>query len=67
MGLADHLPRVKLGNFPTPLEEAPRLAAALGGPKILIKRDDLSGLSVGGSKTRIFEFVLGDGVLTGGD
>jgi 1-aminocyclopropane-1-carboxylate deaminase/D-cysteine desulfhydrase-like pyridoxal-dependent ACC family enzyme len=60
MGLADKLPRVRLGNFPTPLEPAPRLSEALGGPKILIKRDDLSGLSVGGSKTRIFEFVLGD-------
>jgi D-cysteine desulfhydrase/L-cysteate sulfo-lyase len=60
MGLVDHLPRARLGHFPTPLEEAPRLSACLGGPRILIKRDDLSGLSAGGSKTRIFEFVLGD-------
>lgn len=59
MGLVDHLPRASLGHFPTPLERAPRLTAALNGPQILIKRDDLSGLSVGGSKTRIFEFVLG--------
>lgn len=65
MGLVDHLPRAALGNFPTPLEAAPRLTAALGGPRILIKRDDLSGLSVGGSKTRIFEFVLGDAQAQG--
>jgi 1-aminocyclopropane-1-carboxylate deaminase/D-cysteine desulfhydrase-like pyridoxal-dependent ACC family enzyme len=65
MGLVDKLPRVKLGNFPTPLEEAPRLSAALRGPKIFIKRDDLSGLAVGGSKTRIFEFVLGEAKAQG--
>lgn len=65
MGLVDHLPRAALGHFPTPLEPAPRLSAALGGPQILIKRDDLSGLSVGGSKTRIFEFVLGDAKAQG--
>jgi len=65
MGLVDKLPRVSLGNFPTPLEEAARLSAALGGPRIFIKRDDLSGLSVGGSKTRIFEFVLGEASAKG--
>jgi 1-aminocyclopropane-1-carboxylate deaminase/D-cysteine desulfhydrase-like pyridoxal-dependent ACC family enzyme len=65
MGLVDKLSRASLGHFPTPLEEASRLSAALGGPKIFIKRDDLSGLSVGGSKTRIFEFVLGDAKARG--
>ena len=65
MGLTDRLPRVKLGHFPTPLEPAPRLSAVLGGPQILIKRDDQSGLAVGGSKTRIFEFVLGDAQAQG--
>jgi 1-aminocyclopropane-1-carboxylate deaminase/D-cysteine desulfhydrase-like pyridoxal-dependent ACC family enzyme len=38
------LPRVPLGFFPTPLEEMPRLSAALGGPRILVKRDDQTGL-----------------------
>ncbi|HTN98285.1 MAG TPA: pyridoxal-phosphate dependent enzyme [Nordella sp.] len=65
MGLVDHLPRAPLGHFPTPLDPAPRLSAALGGPRILIKREDLSGLSAGGSKTRIFEFVLGDAKAEG--
>lgn len=59
------LPRSDLGNFPTPLEAAANLSALLGGPKIYIKRDDLSGLSAGGSKTRIFEFVLGQAKAEG--
>lgn len=63
--LTAKLPRAALGNFPTPLEAAPNLSKALGGPKIYIKRDDLSGLSVGGSKTRIFEFVLGQAKAEG--
>lgn len=63
--LTARLPRADLGNFPTPLEAAPNLSKALGGPKIYIKRDDLSGLSVGGSKTRIFEFVLGQAKADG--
>ena len=65
MSLTEKLPRVALGNFPTPLDAAPNLSAALGGPKIYIKRDDLSGLSVGGSKTRIFEYVLGQAKAEG--
>ena len=34
--IADKLPRIELAYLPTPLEEAPRLSAALGGPRILI-------------------------------
>ena len=65
ISLTAKLPRADLGNFPTPLEPAPNLSQALGGPRIYIKRDDLSGLSVGGSKTRIFEFVLGQAKAEG--
>ena len=43
------LPRVSLAQLPTPLDEAPRFSAALGGPRILIKREDLTGLAVGGA------------------
>lgn len=53
------LPRVSLAQLPTPLEELPRLRAALGGPRIFFKRDDLTGLAFGGNKTRMFEYVLG--------
>ena len=54
------LPRVHLGNLPTPLEPLPRLTAFLGGPKIWIKRDDLTGLALGGNKTRKLEFLLAE-------
>ncbi len=60
-------PRVKLANTPTPLEYAPRLTNALGGPRIYVKRDDLTGLAFGGNKTRMFEFVLGKAVHEGCD
>jgi len=53
-------PRVQLALLPTPLEPLPRLTAALGGPTIYVKRDDLTGLAFGGNKTRQLEFVLGD-------
>lgn len=52
------LPRVPLAFTPTPLEEVPRLSAALGGPRILIKRDDLTGFAFGGNKVRAMEFRL---------
>jgi len=57
--LIDRLPRVNLAKLPTPLEEAPRLSQALAGPRIFFKRDDLTGLALGGNKTRMFEFTLG--------
>jgi len=45
---------------PTPLEEAPKLSEALGGPRILIKRDDLTGFAFGGNKVRAIEFRMAD-------
>ena len=56
----DRLPRVSLARLPTPLEEAPRLAAALGVARLLVKRDDLTDLALGGNKVRKLEFLLGD-------
>ena len=55
--LAAH-PRVPLALLPTPLEHLPRLSAALGGPDIWVKRDDLTGLAFGGNKTRQLEYLL---------
>ncbi len=52
------VPRVKLALTPTPLHEAPNLARALGGPRIFIKRDDLTGVAFGGNKLRNLEFRL---------
>ncbi len=63
-----HLPRVQLASVrPTPLEHLPRLSAHLGGPPIYIKRDDLTGLAMGGNKTRMFEFALADALQKGAD
>ena len=61
------LPRYSLGWLHTPLEAAPRLSAALGGPPIYIKRDDLTGLSFGGNKTRMLEFSIADAQAKGAD
>jgi len=55
----ENLPRVKLGFFPTPLTEAQHLSSVLGGPRILIKREDLTGLALGGNKCRKLEFIMG--------
>ena len=52
---------------PTPLEPMPRLSAALGGPDIYIKRDDLTGLAFGGNKTRMLEFSLADALEQGAE
>ncbi len=63
------LPRVRLAPLPTPLEEAPRLRAALGArcPRILVKRDDLTGLGMGGNKVRKLEYHLGEAIAQGCD
>jgi 1-aminocyclopropane-1-carboxylate deaminase/D-cysteine desulfhydrase-like pyridoxal-dependent ACC family enzyme len=61
------LQRIKLGTFPTPLEPLPRLSAALGGPPIYIKRDDLTGLAFGGNKTRMLEFSMAEAIARGVD
>lgn len=64
----EQLPRVRLAHLPTPLEEAPRFAAKLGGGvRIFIKRDDCTGLLLGGNKARHNEFLLADAVSRGCD
>ncbi len=60
-------PRVRLAHLPTPLEPMPRLSAALGGPELWIKRDDCTGLSTGGNKTRKLEFLMAEAVAQGTD
>ena len=56
----NELPRIKLANLPTPLQETPNLSKYLGGPRIYFKRDDLTGLPLAGNKTRMFDFSLAD-------
>lgn len=55
-----HLPHLPLAHTPTPLEPLPRLSAALGGPRLYVKRDDQTGLAGGGNKTRKLEFLVAD-------
>jgi L-cysteate sulfo-lyase len=60
-------PRLFLAHLPTPLEKLDRLSAALGGPEIWIKRDDCTGMSTGGNKTRKLEFLMAEAVEQGAD
>ena len=52
---------------PTPIEWVPRFSEALGGPDIYIKRDDLSGLTAGGNKTRKLEFLVAEALAQSAD
>jgi D-cysteine desulfhydrase/L-cysteate sulfo-lyase len=56
---AAKLPRVALAHLPTPFEEVQRFAARLNGPRVFIKRDDCTGMVMGGNKTRHNEFLFG--------
>ena len=60
-------PRVRLAHLPTPFEPLPRLSSALAGPEIWIKRDDCTGLSSGGNKTRKLEFLIAEALDKGAD
>lgn len=53
-------PRLPLAFLPTPLEYVERLTEKLGGPKILVKRDDQTGLALGGNKVRKLEYIIPD-------
>lgn len=59
--------RVRLAHLPTPLEPLRRLTEFLGGPKLLIKRDDCTGLALGGNKSRKLEFLLAEALAAGAD
>ena len=52
------VPRVPLAALPTPVQDTPRLARHLGLARLLVKRDDLTGLAMGGNKARKLEFDL---------
>ena len=54
------IPRLHFAHLPTPIEELPRLSASLGGPRLLVKRDDQTGLAFGGNKTRKLEFLVAE-------
>ncbi|HHL21506.1 MAG TPA: D-cysteine desulfhydrase [Aliiroseovarius sp.] len=59
-------PRTRLAHLPTPLEPLPRLSHELG-IDLWIKRDDCTGLSTGGNKTRKLEFLMAEAEAQGAD
>jgi D-cysteine desulfhydrase len=59
------IPRLHFAHLPTRIEELPRLTEHLGGPKILVKRDDQTGLAFGGNKTRKLEFLVAEALAQG--
>jgi D-cysteine desulfhydrase len=54
------IPRLNFAHLPTPIESLPRLSKFLGGPHLLVKRDDQTGLAFGGNKTRKLEFLVAE-------
>jgi len=56
---------VSIAHLPTPIEPLDRLSKHLGGPEIIIKRDDLTGLATGGNKTRKLEFLVAEAITKG--
>lgn len=61
----NQIPRLRFAHLPTPVESLSRLSAALGGPTLLVKRDDQTGLALGGNKTRKLEYLLAEAVSHG--
>lgn len=59
--------RLDLAQKPTPLQYLERLSTYLGGPRIWVKRDDLTGCAVSGNKIRKLEFTLADAIDKGCD
>lgn len=59
------VPRMKIANLPTPVEKLTRLAANIGLRELWIKRDDLTGLALGGNKTRKLEYLIAAALAQG--
>jgi 1-aminocyclopropane-1-carboxylate deaminase/D-cysteine desulfhydrase-like pyridoxal-dependent ACC family enzyme len=61
------LPRLSLATLPTPLQTLDNLSAFLEGPDLYIKREDLTGMAMGGNKIREFEYQIAQAVERGCD
>jgi len=62
-----HKQKISFSGFPTPLQIMPRLSTVLGGPRLFVKRDDMTDLSFGGNKARKLEFLFADAKNKGAD
>lgn len=65
--LTARFPRAALSHLPTPLEPMAALSRHLGGPELWVKRDDCTGLAMGGNKARQLEFYCGEALARGAD
>jgi D-cysteine desulfhydrase family pyridoxal phosphate-dependent enzyme len=67
-GSLDSLPALPLAPLPTPIEDMQRFRSALGGgPRLLVKRDDLLQFGFGGNKVRKMGYVAADACAAGAD
>ncbi len=62
----DSFPKVSLGVFPTPIRRLDNISGLLG-TNVYIKRDDLTGLGLGGNKTRKLEYLMADAKRQGAE
>lgn len=63
----EKIPREKICTLPTPIQYMPRLSKYLLGVNVYVKRDDLTGIALGGNKNRKVEYLLGDALKKGAD
>ena len=63
----DVLPRTPLAHTPTPIEKLNNLSAVLGGGALYVKRDDCTGLAMGGNKARQLEYYFGEALQQNAD
>ena len=63
----EKIPRVEICTLPTPIQPMERLSEHLEGVNVFVKRDDLTGIALGGNKNRKVEFLLGDAIAKGAD
>ncbi len=61
----NQVPRMRFAHLPTSIEPLPRLSTLLGGPRLFMKRDDQTGLALGGNKTRKLEFLVAEAIAQG--
>ena len=67
MSALGSLPSIPLASHPSPVDELPALRAALGGPRLLIKRDDAIPFAFGGNKVRKMQLIAAQARESGVD
>lgn len=65
--LTNKFTKVKLAHLPTPLERMPNMTERFAGANLFIKRDDATGLAMGGNKARQLEYYVGHAMTLGCD